>query len=70
MEKLQSETFRTYKPVEQLEKGTTVVNLGIIKRIFNNPVNNTIKLTFQPCREALTEEIDHYYHYGDRLMTA
>lgn len=70
MEKTKSETFHTYKAVEKLERGDTVINLGIVKAIFVSPANKTVKLTFNPSRSIVMHNHGYYYNYGDKLMVA
>lgn len=68
MEKKIEETFHTYKPVEKLEKGDTVINLGIVTAVFIKPSDKSVKLTFNPSREAVKTKSGYYYNIGDKLM--
>lgn len=70
MQKKNEETFHTYQIVDEILIGTTVINLGIVKRRFYNPVNNSIKLTFNPCRFYQCSEVVIYFDCGIKLMTA
>ena len=62
--------YQLYKPVDEIEIGDTVVNLGIVKRRFYNPVKETIKLTFNPCRTSPQHELEYigYYDVNTKLM--
>jgi len=67
---METDKSYTYQPVEEITKGMTVINLGIVKRTFYNPVTKTVKLTFLPCRELHFTEIECYYSECSKLMIA
>jgi hypothetical protein len=57
-----------YVPVENLEKGQTVVNLGIIKQILPHANQTAFQIQFNPARNR--KESSYWYQKGDKLMIA
>lgn len=57
-----------YTAVTELQKGDTVINLGIIKNIFPNQPDGTIKIQFEPKRSRSTGMM--IYLPTDKLKTA
>jgi hypothetical protein len=57
-----------YVPVEKLEAGTTVVNLGIIKAIYPHEGSKRFQILFNPSRELSIKS--YWYNHGDKLMIA
>ena len=57
-----------YIPVTELERGDTVVNLGVIAAIYPNRSAQTIKISFSPSRSIrMTPQV---YNWTDKLMIA
>lgn len=57
-----------YTLVTDLQKGDTIINLGIIKNIFPNQPDGTIKIKFEPKRSQSAGIM--IYLPTDKLKTA
>lgn len=66
--KNKSEKFHKYIPVESLEIGTTLVNLGIIKAIYPHSGGKEFQLHLEPTRDFKARS--YWYKKGDKLMVA
>jgi hypothetical protein len=66
--KTANEIGSAYTLVSELQKGDTVINLGIIKNIFPNQPDGTIKIQFEPKRSRSTGMM--IYLPTDKLKTA
>ena len=66
-EKSKYERF-DYVPVEHLEKGMTIVNLGIIHQIYPHKNKEEFQIIFNPSREVNLKS--YRYRKGDKLMIA
>lgn len=58
----------SYKKVTELEKGDTIVNLGIIKAIYPHRSSQRIQILFNPARDLVTHS--NWYKESDKLMKA
>lgn len=58
-----------YVPVEKLQAGQTIVNLGIIKQVYPDRTAGTIRILFSPCRENEPKSTKTYRE-GEKLMIA
>jgi hypothetical protein len=61
-------TSSAYTLVTELQKGDTVINLGIVKNIFPNQPDGTIKIQFEPKRSRTAGMMA--YLPTDKLKTA
>ena len=62
------ESKSSYKSVETLETGQTIVNLGIIKQIYPHKNGSVYQILFDPQRELKSKSM--WYKRGDKLMCA
>lgn len=57
-----------YVPVECLERGMTIVNLGIIDQIYPHKDKNEYQIIFKPAR--VLNITSHFFKKDDKLMIA
>lgn len=67
-EKNKGSEFHKYTPVEELEIGTTLVNLGVIKAVYPHKNGSEYQLHLEPTRDFKARS--YWYKKGDKLMIA
>lgn len=57
-----------YIPVTELQRGDTIVNLGIIDQIYPHPSQNEVQIIFKPSRAR--NITSYFYSYNEKLKLA